>query len=270
MFVGWIRPNIENDLAQLSKELLCDKHLCYRTYKYNMSLCFGAYDNDKLVGFISAFAWENSILINNFYYTKTLDSETKVRLIGLLLRNLPTKEQPILVLANEYEKELFSQAYFKEYASFYQAIHQGGGVAFHFSHATAKSISGENYLSVANQLDIQAFCMERMHYLKEVMQRPSSLPLCTPNGFLHSYALGERYIKIAPWIMKASAYSDAEKLLRGVLYHRGLKKVIALIPSTIREITDLYEMYKFEFTQSYHLMYLRQPPAFQLDMIYAF
>lgn len=270
MFVGWIRPSIENDLAQLSEELLCDKHLCYYTYKDNKGLCFGAYENDKLVGFISAFAWENSILINNFYYTKTLDSESKVRLIGLLLRNLPTKEQPILVLANEYEKELFVQAHFKEHASFYQAIHPGGGVAFHFSHATAKSISGENYLSVANQLDIQALGGGRMHYLTEAMQRPSSLPLCTPNGYLHSYALGERYIKIAPWIMKASAYSDAEKLLRGVLYHRGLKKVMALVPSTIKEITDLYEIYKFEFTQSYHLMYLRQPPTLQLEMIYAF
>ena len=269
MFIGWIRPGLEQDIAQLSQEAICDKHLCIHTYKNNKSLCFGIYDQAKLVGFISAFSWEKSIVINNFCYVKDIDNETKMRLIQLLLRNVESKQKPIMVLTNEHEKELFLQASFEEYASFYKAVHSGGGVAFNFSQAVAKSISGENYLDVANQLDDKAFGEHRSHYMSDIMQRSSSLPLCTPNGYLHSYALGERYIKIAPWIMKTSAYSDAEKLLRGVLYHRGLKKIIAFIPTTIKEITGLYESYKFEFQKTYYLMYLKEPPALNLEMIYA-
>ncbi len=269
MFIGWIRPGLEQDIAQLSKEAICDKHLCIHTYKNNKSLCFGIYDQAKLVGFISAFSLEKSIVINNFCYVKDIDNETKMRLIQLLLRNVESKQKPIMVLANEHEKELFLQASFEEYTSFYKAVHSGGGVVFNFSQATAKSISGENYLDVANQLDDKAFGEHRSQYMSDIMQRTSSLPLCTSNGYLHSYALGERYIKIAPWIMKTSAYSDAEKLLRGVLYHRGLKKIIAFIPTAIKEITGLYGSYKFEFQKTYHLMYLHRPPALNLEMIYA-
>lgn len=269
MFIGWIRPNFKEDITQLSKEAICDKHLCLHTYKNNKSLCFGIYDEAKLVGFISAFSWGKSIVINNFCYVKDIDNETKMRLIQLLLRNIESKQKPILILANEHEKELFIRFHFEEHSSFYQAIHQGSETSFNFSQATAKNISGENYLSVANQLDEKAFGEHRSNYMSDIMQRSSSLPLCTPNGYLHSYALGERHIKIAPWTMKPSAYSDAEKLLRGVLYHRGLKKIIAFIPTAVKEITSLYTSYKFEFQKTYHLMYLKEPPALNLEMIYA-
>ncbi|MDD3774772.1 MAG: hypothetical protein PHV08_02305 [Sulfurovaceae bacterium] len=270
MFVGWIRPDLKEDIMQLSKEAICDKYLCYHTYKANKSLCFGIYNKEKLVGFISAFAWEKSIIINNFCYTVAIDDETKMRLIRLLLRNIESKQKPVLILANEHEKELFSQVDFQEYTSFYQAVRIENNASFNFSHATAESINGENYLSVANQLDEKAFGEHRPHYMSDIMQRHSSLSLCTQNGYLHSYALGKRYIRIAPWIMKTSAYIDAEKLLRGVLYHRGLKKIIAYVPTVIKEITDLYESYKFEFQKTYHLMYLHRPPILNLEMIYAF
>ncbi len=270
MFVGWIRPDLKEDIMQLSKEVVCDHYSCLQTYISNKSLCFGIYDELKLVGFISAFENEKSIMINNFCYTKDIDDAIKMRLIKLLLHNTGFKQKPVFILTNEHEKELFSQTDFEEYTSFYQAIHQGGKAAFNFSQAAAKSISGENYLGIANQLDIKAFGEHRSHYMTDITQRPSSLPLCTSNGYLHSYALGKTHIKIAPWIMKTSAYSDAEKLLRGVLYHRGLKKIIAFIPTAVKEITDLYESYKFEFQKTYHLMYLHRPPILNLEMIYAF
>ncbi len=270
MFVGWIRPDLKNDIMQLSKEIACDYYSCLQTYNSNKSLCFGIYDELKLVGFISAFENEKSIMINNFCYTKEIDNTTKTRLISLLLSNLESKHKPVFILANEHEKELLEQTRLKVHITLYRAVYQGGGVAFHFSQAMAKSIDGEGYLSIANQLDEKAFGEYRSHYITDIIQRSSSLPFCTPNGYLHSYAMDSTHIKISPWVMKSSAYSDAEKLLRGVIYHRGLKKIIAFIPMDVAEITNLYRAYGFELTQTYYLMYLRTPPILNLEMIYAF
>ena len=68
--------------------------------------------------------------------------------------------------------------------------------------------------------------------------------------------------------MEDASFSDAEKLLRGVIYHRGLKKIIAFIPSDVKEITDLYKSYKFELKDRMLLMYKNQKPSINLEMIY--
>jgi len=56
--------------------------------------------------------------------------------------------------------------------------------------------------------------------------------------------------------------------MRGVIYHRGLKKIIAFIPSDVEEITNLYQTYKFEITDGYELMYLNDKPNINIEMIY--
>lgn len=68
--------------------------------------------------------------------------------------------------------------------------------------------------------------------------------------------------------MESEALSDAEKFIRGVIYHRGLKKIVAFIPE-VKEITDLYESYKFELTGGYQLLYLGNKPTMDLEMVYA-
>ena len=70
--------------------------------------------------------------------------------------------------------------------------------------------------------------------------------------------------------MSSSAFSDAEKMLRGIIYHRGLKKILAFIPSEVEEITNLYESYKFDLSDEYSLLYLNSKPSIMIDMVYAF
>ena len=69
--------------------------------------------------------------------------------------------------------------------------------------------------------------------------------------------------------MANEAFLDAEKLLRGVLYYRGLKKIYGFAPIQEKEIVDLYQSYKFEINGDFKLMYLKDKPNIVLDNLYA-
>ena len=271
MFIGWIRKkNFIKDLELFSTKLVIDKSLILKTYEENNSLCFGAYDEDKLIAFISAYEFESSILINNFYYLKESDKDIKKRLIKLLLNNLDEVKKTILIMSHIDEKELFNSFSFKEYAKFTKAVYGSEGVAFNFTNATSKSISNENYLSIIGKVDKIATNENRVEYIKNILLKSSSFVLSTEFGYQHSYALDKSFVKISPWIMQSSAYSDAEKIIRGVIYHRGLKRVFAFVPSNEKEITDLYKSYKFDMDDKYILLYKNKKPSLDLEMVYAF
>jgi len=55
-----------------------------------------------------------------------------------------------------------------------------------------------------------------------------------------------------------------------VIYHRGLKTLISIIPSDVKEITDLYTSYGFELKEKYTLLYLNKAPRINLESIYGF
>ena len=69
--------------------------------------------------------------------------------------------------------------------------------------------------------------------------------------------------------MGLESFIDAEKLLRGVLYYRGLKIVYAFIPTNIDEIVELYHQYKFKNEGNYRLQYLGEKPNIRLESLYA-
>lgn len=271
MFIGWIRAKgFEADLELFSQTLTLDKSLILKTFQENQSLCFGAYDEEKLVAFISAYEMDESILINNFYYTDDFDNEGKQRVIRLLLNNIVESEKSILHMSKKEEKDIMLSFGFLEYAKFQKALYSGGAVAFNFSNATAKSISNENYLGVLAYIEKRAYKQNRVEYIKNALLKQSSLVLSTGFGYQHSYAISKSLIKISPWTMEDAAYTDAEKMMRGLIHHRGLKKIIAFVPSDVKEITDLYMSYKFEFVEEYSLLYLNKKPSIELDMVYAF
>lgn len=269
MFVGWIRDSFIEDLETFSNTVVCDKNLLIQSYNKNENLAFGAYENTLLMGLITASLLEKTVLINNFYYQKELSDEVKSRLIKLLLTNLNEHKKPILILAREQEKSLFQEYGFTEHSKFYKAIYNGGGVAFNFPSSMAKSINNENYHHVMKIVDQKAFYEDRLPHIKDMM-KASSLVLSTQFGYQHSYALNKNIIKISPWIMEDMAYDDAEKLLRGLIYHRGLKKLLSFIPSDIDEIRQLYRSYKFDLTERSYLMYKNEKPTINLEMIYGF
>lgn len=271
MFVGWIRKkSFYDDLEGLSNKLTLDKNLIIKTVEEDQSLSFGVYENNELLAIVTAYRFENSVFINNLYYTKELDIELIQRLFKILLNNLYEDTKPILFLANQNEKAIVEKLGFLKFSDFKKAVHNGAAVSFNFSNATAKSISNENYISVIQNIDPKGFGEKRKEYITKCMIKSSSLVFSTDFAFQHSYALNQNIVKISPWIVEPGAYSDAEKLLRGVLYHRGLKTLVAFVPKNIKEITDLYRSYKFEFVDDFSLMYLNEKPNIDLNYIYGF
>ncbi len=271
MFIGWIRAKSFNeDLELFGASFTIDKSLVTKTLKQDQSLCFGAYDGDKLVAFISAYELDESYAINNFYYLDEIDENVKKRLVKLLLDNINKNEKSVLFMSKKNELQLFSEFDFDKFAKFKKALYSGEAVAFNFSSAHSKSISNENYISVINSIDKRAYGESRLAYAKDVLFKNSSLVLSTQEGYQHSYAINKTLVKISPWVMKDVAYSDAEKMLRGVIYHRGLKKLFAFVPSEVKEITDLYASYKFDMSNEYVLLYKNKKPKINLEMLYAF
>lgn len=270
MFIGWIRKDsFNNDIEKLSESISLDKNLIINTTQENHSLSFGAYDENKLVAIVTAFEFYDSILINNLYYIKEIENKTIIRLIKLLLQNI-NQTKTVLFLANKNEQEFLKEFGFKKYANFKKVVHSGSAVAFNFSNATSKSISGANYLPIIKKLDSDALNENRFEYITNTVAKQSSLVLSTNFGYQHSYGIDKNIIKISPWIMVDEAFTDAEKLIRGVLYHRGLKTIVAFIPSDIKEIVELYESYKFEVVESFGLLYLNDKPNINLASVYGF
>lgn len=262
--------SFSTDLELFASTIVIDKSLVMKSFHENQALCFGAYDEDRLVAFISAYELANSFIINNFYYMENISDDIKIRLVKLLLNNINEDEKTILFMSKKSEKKILLPFAFVEYANFKKAVYGAKAVAFNFSNATAKSISNENYIPIMTKLDKRAYGESKVAYTKAVLFKQSSLVLSTEFGYQHSYAIDKSLVKISPWIMNDAAYSDAENLLRGVIYHRGLKKLFAYIPSDIKEITDLYASYKFDFSDDYVLLYKNTKPDINLEMIYAF
>jgi len=270
MFIGWIRQDrFKDDIKEFAKSKIIDENLILNTVLNNNTISFGAYDDGKLISFITIFVLDKRILINNFYYLDNCDDSIKIRMIKLVLNNINIKNKSIMILVSNKEKKIFNDCGFKEYSKFYKAIYGNESVAFNFSNSMSKSINNENYLNIIKQIDKRCFGDDRFEYLINYMFKQSSLVLSTSFGYQHSYGLDKNIIKISPWVMEDAAYSDAQKILRGVIYHRGLKKIVAFIPSEITEITDLYKSYKFDFVEDFYLMYQNEKPNINLEMLYA-
>ncbi|MEA3499102.1 MAG: hypothetical protein U9R16_08590, partial [Campylobacterota bacterium] len=139
MFIGWIRQDsFIDDLEQLSKDILIDQNLTINTFNTNPSLTFGVYDKDKLCAFIGAYEFESYVLINSFYYIQKVSSQSKKKLIELLLTNLEQIQKSIIILSKYDELKTFESFKFKKYAQFTRAIYSGGAV-FDFPSSMDKS-----------------------------------------------------------------------------------------------------------------------------------
>ena len=267
MFVGYLRNNFEEELSLiLESDKLFDLELLKQTYEVYPQYCFAAYEDGKIVGVISAYGFSKHIFIN---VIQALDTHKEVltRLIKLLVQNVASMN--IYVLIEEKLSSYFSAFNFQEHSKFIRFMHSGEAVAFNFSNSTAKQVSGENYDEISKKIDKKVFLDDREEYIKKDCVFTNSLKLSTTSGFMHSYVVNKRYIKISPWLMQSESYLDAEKLLRGVLYYRGLKKIFAFSPKEIKEISELYESYKFRKDGVYSLLYLGEKPELKLENLYA-
>lgn len=267
MFIGYLKNGFEDSLEELSNNNpLFDLELLKQTYNVYPQYCFAAYENSKIIGVLSAYSFDSYLYVN---VIEVLDGYEDIlkRLISLLTRNFPN-ENILLLIESDKSQELENLG-FKTYSDFVRFVHSGEAVAFNFSNSTAKQVSGEHYDEIARKVDKKVFNVNRENYIKTDCIFSNSLKLSTGYGYLHSYVVNKRFIKISPWIMDNEAFLDAEKLLRGVLYYRGLKKIYGYAPKNVKEIVDLYQSYKFKIDGDFKLMYLKDRPNIVLDNLYA-
>lgn len=271
MFVGWIRKNsLENDLKILAQKMVIDENLVLKTIEQNQGLAFGIYEEKNLLGIITAYEFESLVYINNLYYLKDVHIDTLERLFSLLLKNLYHNSSSIIFMANKAEKNLLENLDFKLHANFTKLVYGGSSIPFNFSSATSKSISNPNYFNTIKQIDYKVFDQDRIDYISKVCEKASSLYLSTNLSYQHSYAINKTIIKLSPWIIDDELFLDAEKLLRGVLYHRGLKHIVTVVPKDAKDILQLYNSYKFEKKDDLYLIYKNKKPNINLDLIYGF
>lgn len=267
MFIGYLKNGFEDSLEELSNNNpLFDLELLKQTYNVYPQYCFAAYENSKIIGVLSAYSFDSYLYVN---VIEVLDGYEDIlkRLISLLTRNFPNEN--ILLLIEADKSQELENLGFKTYSDFVRFVHSGEAVAFNFSNSTAKQVSGEHYDEIARKVDKKVFNVNRENYIKTDCIFSNSLKLSTGYGYLHSYVVNKRFIKISPWIMDNEAFLDAEKLLRGVLYYRGLKKIYGYAPKNVKEIIDLYQSYKFKIDENFKLMYLKDKPKIVLDNLYA-
>lgn len=268
MFVGYLRSEFEKDITLLlERDRLFELELLKQTYKVFPQYCFAAYEDGNIVGVISAYEFNKHIFINVINLIKSY-KKVLPRLIKLLIQN--TSSINIFVLIEESLKTYLEVFDFQEHSSFIRYMHSTEAVAFNFSNSLAKQVSGEDYENVSRRIDKEVFMDDREKYIKNDCTFSNSLKLSCEVGFLHSYVVNKRYIRLSPWLMQSESYLEAEKLLRGVLYYRGLKKIFGFAPKDIKEITELYESYKFKKDLDYSLMYLGEKPDLKLENLYAF
>lgn len=267
MFVGYLRNDFEENLSPLLKEdKLFELELLKKTYEVYPEYCFAAYEDGVIVGVISAYDFHRHVFINVMNVAEAyLDILT--RLIKLLVQN--SSSMNIYVLANNVYKSYFEPFKFQEKTQFTRFMHSGEAVPFNFSNSIAKQVNGEDYENVSKRIDSEVFLDDREEYLTKDCSFHNSLKLSTTTGFMHSYVVNKRFIRISPWLMQNNSFIDAEKLLRGVLYYRGLKKIFAYAPKNISEITELYESYKFKKDGTFYLLFLGEEPHLKLENLYA-
>lgn len=267
MFIGYLKTGFEDCLEDLTNiNPLFDLELLKQTYDVYPQYCFAAYEESKIIGVLSAYSFDKYLYVNVLEVISGFEDVLK-RLISLLIRNFP--EENILILIDSEKSQELESLGFKTHSDFLRFMHSGEAVAFNFSNSTAKQVSGEHYDEVARRVDKKVFNLSREDYIKTDCIFTNSLKLSTAYGYLHSYVVNKRFIKISPWIMDNEAFLDAEKLLRGVLYYRGLKKIYGYAPKNVKEIIDLYQNYKFKINGDFKLMYLKEKPNLVLDNLYA-
>jgi hypothetical protein len=270
VFVGWLRKgSFESDLEEFSKDVVVDKNLIKNSVENPRNISFGAYEKDRLVGFLTSHDFDKAVMINGFYYLDSGKEDVVKRLLAIFLDNINI-DKTILFMSRKDEIENFLNLGFKMYAKFYKALYSGGADGFNYSTAIARSISSQNYLQTLRQVDFFAYEEDRFEYITRYVMKDSSLMFASNRGYQHSYGVGKNLVKISPWVVDEFSFMDAENMMKGLIYHRGLKKIFSFVPSDIKEIVDLYKSYKFEFVEEYTLIYLNDKPKYDLNMIYAF
>ncbi len=271
MTIKWLREQDIDELVLLVRleNWIADKHQLMTIYKRFPHLCYGAYDGDFFVGAIMGYTHLHSAWINNFFVKSNYRKQgVGKRLFKTLLRALELEEKVIYLVANQEVEKFYSSFGFNRVIEIGRVFRESKEINFKFNSNYAKELQKDSFKLIYT-LDNQIYKDDRTTYLKEDLIAHSSLILATQNGFLHSKMVFSSLF-IGPFLVKVGAYMDAERLLRGVLYKRGLKNIYADIPLHSKEMENLYKHYGFSIINRTSLMVLGDGLKINFDAIYGF
>jgi hypothetical protein len=261
MFVRWLKKEVF-DIYQ--ETLGLDNHIISKSIAHSPHLSFCVVDEkDDLLGMISGYELDNSIQITSLYGR---NNEIKLKLLKSFIQSAQDKSIQTIIPLDDLE--LLQTVGFEKYADVIEYVSSGRAVAFNFTTNHAKEVNNPNFFQIAYKLNKKILGDDLYEFTSNDMVSSSSLNLATNYGYLHSRAINKD-ILITPFLVEDMNYMDAEKLLRGVLHYRGLKKLKAYIPD-IAEIKELFESYKFEKKGKFAFVYHGDKPKIKLDNVYGF
>jgi GNAT superfamily N-acetyltransferase len=273
MFIGWLKFSDVNDLVKISEDIgwLLDGYHVKLMMMHSPHLCYGAYDEGKLIGAIMAVEFEKSAMIKYFMVTKEYQKQgIGRRMFETLFAALNADYESIYIHANPIFVPFFEKYGFVSKMEIGRFINVGKVPPFNFTNAHAKELDGSNFESVIGKLDRETFGENRLDFLLDEMERNSSLKLTLANGFQHSSIVNARNVYLGPWQVREGHEDEAEKMMRGVLYFRGLKKVVADVPLGVKHVVEMYEKYHFQSKQRFVHMEYGKDNNVHFENIYAF
>jgi GNAT superfamily N-acetyltransferase len=272
VFIGWLKFADVAELVKMSEEVgwLVDGYHIKLMIMHSPHLCYGAYDNGKLIGAVMAIEFEHSAMIKYFMVKPDYQKKGYGRRLFETLLGAVNGYDRLYLHANPSLIGFFKQYGFQEKMEVGRYINVGKVPPFNFTNAHAKELDGTNFEAVISAIDKETFHENRMDFLLDEMERNSSLKFTLPNGFQHSSIVNARTVYLGPWQVREGHEEEAEKMMRGVLYFRGLKKIAADIPLGVESIVKLYEKYHFQMKQRFVHMVRGEHTEICFDNIYAF
>jgi len=272
MFIGWLKFTDVNDLVNIANDVgwLADGYHIKLMIMHSPHLCYGAYEDGKLIGAIMAIEFEHSAQMKYFMVKPEYQKQgIGRRLATTLIDVLKADYRKIYVHVNPSLVPLFESFGFESQMQIGRFVNVGKVPPFHFTNAHAKELDSGDFDTIIKKIDLETFNENRMDFLMDEMERHSSLKFALPNGFQHSSVVNSRQVYLGPWQVRHGFEEEAEKMMKGVLYFRGLKKVIADVPLEEAHVVDLYERYHFQNKQRFvHMSYGGSDIRF--ENIYAF
>lgn len=272
MFIGWLKFADVSQLVSIANDVgwLIDGYHAKLMMMHAPHLCYGAYDDGKLVGAIMAIEFEKSCMLKYFMVKPEYQRQgIGRRLFETLLYAVDTNKSAYLH-ANPHMISFFEEYGFENKMEVGRFVNVGKVPPFNFTNAHAQELDSHNFESIIASVDAETFKEKRTDFLLDEMERNSSLKLTLANGFQHSSVINARHVYLGPWQVREGHDEEAEKMMRGVLYFRGLKRVVADVPLESKRVVDLYKKYHFENLHRFVHMQRGADRGINFNNIYAF
>lgn len=273
MFIGWLKLAEVNELVSISQEVgwLVDGYHIKLMLMHSPHLCYGAYQDGKLVGAILSIEFEHSAQVKYFMIQEKYQKQgIGKRLFETMIGALNNEYNSIYLHANPALVPFFTRYGFESKMKVGRFINAAKPPPFNFTNVDAKELEGNHFESIITSIDKETFNENRMDFLFDEIQRDSSLKFTLKNGFQHSSVVNSKNVYLGPWQVRYGYKEEAEKMMQGLLYYRGLKHIVADIPLEVEEVVTLFKKYNFEHKQSFVHMSRGNKNDVKFKNIYAF